>query len=156
MLHGGRGRRGRSGEALCDFTLSPGLFLEPGWVLILGNLACVQRRLVQGAQSRSSRLISSLSVAGGVASQAAGSIFLKDNFIKIKFIHCFVVVVQSFSRGLTLCNPGSTPGFPVLHHLPEFAQTHVHGIDNTIQPSHPLSSPSPPAFNLSQHQGLFQ
>ena len=50
----------------------------------------------------------------------------------------------------------STPGFPVLRHLPEFAQTHVHCIGEAIQPSHPLSSPSPPTFNLSQHQDLFQ
>ena len=50
----------------------------------------------------------------------------------------------------------STPGFPVLHHLPEFAQTHVHWVDDAIQLSHPLSSPSPPAFNLSQHQGFFR
>ena len=50
----------------------------------------------------------------------------------------------------------STPGFPVLHHLPEFAQTHVHWVGDAIQPSCPLSPPSPPAFNLSQHQGLFQ
>ena len=59
---------------------------------------------------------------------------------------------------LTLCDPMgcSTPGFPVLHHLPEFAQTHVHWVGNAIQPPHPLLSPSPPAFNLSQHQGLFQ
>ena len=49
----------------------------------------------------------------------------------------------------------STPGFPVLHHLPELCQTHVHWVSDAIQPSHPLSSPSP-AFNLSQHQGLFQ
>ena len=58
---------------------------------------------------------------------------------------------------LTLCDPMdcSTPGFPVLHHLPEVAQTHVCWVD-AIQPSHPLSSPSPLAFNLSQHQGLFQ
>ena len=50
----------------------------------------------------------------------------------------------------------STPGFPVLHQLPELTQTHVHRVSDTIQPSHPLSSPSPPAFNLSQHQGLFK
>ena len=50
----------------------------------------------------------------------------------------------------------SMPGFPVLHHLPEFIQTHVHWVGDAIQPSHPLSSPSPPAFNLSQHQSLFQ
>ena len=59
---------------------------------------------------------------------------------------------------LTFCNPRdcSSPGFPVLHCLPEFAQTHVHWVGDAIQPSHPLSSPSPLAFNLSQHQGLFQ
>ena len=50
----------------------------------------------------------------------------------------------------------STPGFPVLHHLPELTQTHVHRVGDAIQPSHPLSSPSPPALNLSHHQGLFQ
>jgi len=50
----------------------------------------------------------------------------------------------------------STPGFPVHHQLPEFAQTHVHRVGDAIQPSHPLSPPSPPAFNLSQHQVFFQ
>ena len=50
----------------------------------------------------------------------------------------------------------STPGFPVHHQLPELAQTHVHQGGDVIQPSHPLSSSAPPAFNLSQHQGLFQ
>ena len=50
----------------------------------------------------------------------------------------------------------STPGFPVFHYLAEFAQTHVHWVSDAIQPSHPLSSPSPPALNLSQNQGLFQ
>jgi len=50
----------------------------------------------------------------------------------------------------------STPGLPVHHQLPELTQTHVHLVGDAIQPSHPLSSPSPPAFNLSQHQGLFQ
>ena len=50
----------------------------------------------------------------------------------------------------------SMPGFPVHHQLPELAQTHIHWVGDTIQPSHPLSSPFPPAFNLSQHQGLFQ
>ena len=58
----------------------------------------------------------------------------------------------------TLCNPMdcSTPGFPVHHQLQELVQTHVHRVGDAIQPSHPLSSPSPPAFNLSQHQGLFK
>ena len=58
----------------------------------------------------------------------------------------------------TLCNPMdcSMPGFPVHHQLSELAQTHVHWIGDAIQPSHLLLSPSPPAFNLSQHQGLFK
>ena len=58
----------------------------------------------------------------------------------------------------TLCDPmnRSMPGLPVHHQLPEFTQTHVHQVGDAIQPSHPLSSPSPPAPNLSQHQGLFQ
>ena len=57
----------------------------------------------------------------------------------------------------TLCNAmaWSTPGLPVHHQLPEFTQTHVHWVSDAIQPSHPLSSPSPPALNFSPHQGLF-
>ena len=58
----------------------------------------------------------------------------------------------------TLCNTmnRSTPGLPVHHQLPELTQTHVYWVSDTIQPFHPLSSPSPPAFNLSQYQGLFK
>ena len=58
----------------------------------------------------------------------------------------------------TLCDPMncSTPGLPVHHQHPEFTQTQVHRVGDAIQPSHPLSSPSPPALDLSQHQGLFQ
>ena len=57
---------------------------------------------------------------------------------------------------LILCDPMncSTPGLPVHHQIPELAQTHAHWVGDAIQPSHPLLSPSPPAFNLSQHQGL--
>ena len=68
---------------------------------------------------------------------------------------CCCSVTQSC---LTLWDPMdcSTPGFPVLDYVPEFAQIHVHWVDDAIQPSHPLSSPSSPALNLSQHQGLFQ
>ena len=59
---------------------------------------------------------------------------------------------------LTLCDPmnRSTPGLPVHHQLPESTQTHIHRVSDAIQPSHPLSSPSPPASNSSQHQSLFQ
>ena len=65
--------------------------------------------------------------------------------------------VQSLSH-VRLCNPMdcSTPGFLVHHQILEFTQTHDHWIGDVIQPSHPLSSPSPTAFNLSQHQGLFK
>ena len=64
--------------------------------------------------------------------------------------------VQSLSR-VRLCDPMdcSTPGLPVHHQLPEFTQIHVRCVSDAIRPSHPLSSPSPPAFNLSQHQGIF-
>jgi len=59
---------------------------------------------------------------------------------------------------LILCDPinHSTPGLPVHHQLPESMQTHNHQVGDAIQPSHPLSSPSPPALNFCQHQGLFQ
>jgi len=59
---------------------------------------------------------------------------------------------------LTLCDPinHSTPGLPVYHQLPEFTETHVHWVSDAIQPSHPLSPPSPLAPNPSQHQSLFQ
>ena len=58
----------------------------------------------------------------------------------------------------TLCHPmnHSMPGLPVHHQLPEFTETHIHQVSDAIQPSHPLSSPSPPAPNPSQHQSLFQ
>ena len=72
----------------------------------------------------------------------------------VYYIFCFSVTKSC----LMLCDPMdcSTLGFPVLHYLLKFAQIHVHWVSDAIQPSHPLLSPSPPAFNLSQHQGLFQ
>ena len=65
----------------------------------------------------------------------------------------FSSVTQSY---LTFCNPmnRSTPGLPIHHQLPESTHTHVHRVGDAIQPSHPLSSPSPPAPNPSQHQGF--
>ena len=73
---------------------------------------------------------------------------------------CFMVQFSSVQSLLcpTLCDPMncSMPGLPVHHPLPESTQTHVHWVVDGIQPSHPLSSPSPPSLNLSQHQGLFQ
>ena len=74
-------------------------------------------------------------------------------------IKTFSVQFSSVAQSCpTLCNPMdcSTPGLPVHHQLSEFMQTHVHRVGDAIQPSHLLLSPSPPALNLSQHQGLFQ
>ena len=78
----------------------------------------------------------------------------EDRVLKQQSVQ-FISVSQSSP---TLCDPmdRSTPGLPVLHQLPQFTQTHVHGVGDAIQPSHPLSSPSPPAFSVTQHQGLFQ
>ena len=74
--------------------------------------------------------------------------------MEITFVQ-FSSVAQSCP---TLCDPmnRSMPGLPVHHQLPELTQTHVHCVGDAIQPSHPLSSPSPPAFNLSQYQGFFK
>ena len=79
---------------------------------------------------------------------------LPDPGIEPTFLQ-FSSVTQSC---LTLCNPMncSTPGLPIHHQHPEFTQTHVHRVSDAIQPSHPLSCPSPPIFNLSWHQDLFQ
>ena len=76
-------------------------------------------------------------------------------FNKINDQYQFSSIAQSC---LTLCNPmnHSMSGLPVHHQLPESTQTRMHRVDDAIQPSHPLSNPSPPALNLSQHQGLFQ
>ena len=93
--------------------------------------------------------------------------------LRILLSHCYDLLFLSlpwnlilqfssvqFSRSVcpTVCDPmnRSTPGLPVHHQLPEFTQTHVHRIGDAIQPSHPLSSPFPPAPNPSQHQSLFQ
>ena len=90
------------------------------------------------------------------------------NFIYLFFVFNFYNVLLSAISSVqfssvaqscpTLCNPMncSMPGLPVHHQLPEFTQTHIRRVNDAIQPSHPLSSPSPPAPNPSQHQSLFQ
>ena len=87
-----------------------------------------------------------------------GRAFLEHSFKWKTHLHALVLRISSVTQSCpTLCDPMdcSTPGFPVHHQLPEFTQTHVHGIGDAIQPSHPLLSPSP-AFSLFQHQVLFQ
>ena len=75
-----------------------------------------------------------------------------------ELLDCWVQFSSVTQSCPTLCDPMncSTPGLPVHHQLPEFTQTHVHRVSHAIQPSHPLSNPSPPAPNPSQHQNLFQ
>ena len=100
--------------------------------------------------------------------QTSGPYFLTTGTLQRSLPHMSVklgcpisaVIFIQFSPSvyLTLWDPMgcSTSGFPVRHQLPELAQTHVRWVGDAIQPSHSLSSPSPPTFNLSQHQGLFQ
>ena len=80
-------------------------------------------------------------------------------FFRVAILFYISIQFSSVTQSCpTLCDTmnRSTPGLPVHHQLPEFTQTHVHGVSGAIQPSHPLSSPSPPAPNPSQHQSLFQ
>ena len=87
--------------------------------------------------------------------------FQKKNSTSVSLTMLKALTVLSSVQLLShvwLCNPMdcSTPGLNVHHQLPEFTETHFHWVGGTIQPSHPLSSPSPPAFNLSQNQGLLK
>ena len=79
--------------------------------------------------------------------------YTSHKYISLCVVSQFSSVAQSYP---TICNPMgcSMPGFLVHHELPELTQAHVHWVGDAIQPSHPLSPPSPPAFNLSKHQGL--
>ena len=89
-----------------------------------------------------------------------------SGFMVMRLVSCLSLASHSNSDQIrsvaqscpTLCDPMncSTPGLPVHHQLPEVTQAHVHRVGDAIQPSHPLSSPSPPAPNPSQHQSLFQ
>ena len=94
--------------------------------------------------------------------EESGKAGLKLNVQKMKIMESGPIrsdQIRSVAQScLTLCDPMnlSTPGLPVHHQLLEFTQTHVHRVSDAIQPSHPLSSPSPPAPNPSQHQSLFQ
>ena len=112
---------------------TPSLFLKPNFVINLWKKIRCCRRLTP----------------------SYGHLNLKAPLCWGQLNHCYCSVTQSWP---TLWDPVdcSVPGFPVFHHLLEFAQPHVHWVGDAIQPSHPLSSSSPPVCNLSQHQGLFQ
>ena len=116
----------------------------------IDTLPCVRRKakwepavyVAQGAQLRA------LWWSGWVGwrSQRVG-IYVKVQFSSVLSLSC-----------VWLCDlmDSSTPGLPVHHQLTELTQTHIHWVNDAIQTSHPLSSPSPPTYNLSRHQGLFQ
>ena len=88
----------------------------------------------------------------------APEIQAKFTFYQAQVVRLNIIISSVAQSCLTLCDPmnRSTPGLPVHRHLPEFTQTHVQWVSDAIQPSHPLSSPSPPAPNPSQHQSFFQ
>ena len=97
--------------------------------------------------------------AAAYSTQHCFMLQLKFGIVRLYYYYQHSVQFSSVSQSCpTLCDPmnRSTPGLPVHHRLPEFAQTHVHRVSDAIQSSHPLSSPSPPAPNPSQHQSLFQ
>ena len=118
----------------------------------------IQKHQFFGAQP-SSRYNSIQTFVGKVMSLLFNTLsrFVIAFLPRSKCLPVFAVCSVTHSH-LTLCNPMdcSTPGFPVHHQLRKLTQTHVYWVGDAIQPSHPLSSPSPPALNLSQHQGLFQ
>ena len=137
-------------------------FLKTYHCHMLGSRTTVEiyDRDTEGASQSCAKLLyiiissNHLSVPAIVIYLTPSSCLLNENiylFLQLQFSS----VAQSCP---TLCDPTScsTPGLPVHHQLPEFTQTHVHRVGDAIQPSHPLSSPSPPAPNPSQHQGLFQ
>ena len=125
----------------------PGLIFRTDWL----DLLAVQGTLKSLLQHHSSK----------------ASVLLRSAFFTVQLSHPYITTgktirsdqIRSVAQSCpTLCDPmnRSTPGLPVHHQLPEFTQTHVHRVSDAVQPSHPLSSPSPLAPNPSQHQSLFQ
>ena len=111
------------------------------------------------SESRRSFLYSSSMYSSHLFLIASASLSRRTFLSFIETIFAWNIPFTSVAQSCpTLCDPmnRSTPGLPVHHQLPEFTQTHIHWVSDAIQPSHPLSSPSPPAPNPSQHQSLFQ
>ena len=137
--------------SLCGLTFVEALWLQTVLALIFGGVFFISFLLIHSFMSftkywgkRQEWTIEEIGIAPWKEQDGEGGVGFQ-----------FSSVAQLCS---TLCDPMncSTPGLPVHHQLPEPTQTHVHWVGNAIQPSHPLSSPSPPALNLSQHQGLFK
>ena len=123
--------------------------LSPGWTVTQSSLFGVSHFVAAHREILPSFELRSASLSFWVWVCLFGAISKKSSLF-----HCCSVAKLC----LTLWNPMdcSARGFPVLHHLPDLSQTHVHWVSDAIQPSRPLSPPSPFALNLSLHQGLFQ
>ena len=127
-----------------------------------GHLGCFYVLAILNSAAMNTRVHVSLSIL--VLSfkppfQLSSFTFIRRFFSSFPFLPFSSVQFSSVTQSCpTLCNPMncSTPGLPVHHQLPEFTRTHVHRVGDAIQPSHPLSSPYPPAPNTSQHQNYFQ
>ena len=133
---------------------STGIPSPPLWTLFIVMLP--KDHLTSHSRMSGSRLvIKPLWLSGSWKSFLYSSVYSCHLFLISPASIQFSSVTQSCP---TLCDPmnRSTPGLPVHHQLPEPTQIHVHWVGDAIQPSHPLPSPSSPALNLSQHQGLFQ
>ena len=141
--------------SLLCLTLCDPLDCGPAGSTVLGILQARIMDCVVISSSRGSSRSGDRKPMFHMSPALAGRFFTNSTTWEALFYGCCCSVAQLC---LTVCNPMdcSLPGFPVHDQLPELAQTHIHRVSDAIQPCHPLSSPSSPAFNLSQHQGLFQ
>ena len=131
-------------------------FIYPTWQYIFTELRMSQR---SQHKLQSHKWENQLVVTSVLALKLATSVV--TNYEPSQALNCehyYIFVVIQLLGHVWLCNPidCSRTGFPVLHYLPEFAQTHVHWVNDAIQSSHPLSTPSAYTLNLFYHQGLFQ
>ena len=122
------------------------------------SLDLCQRESNETGHCQSQATIRDQVTDGSKSSSGSAPSFMSKNHIRAEAKILSVQFSSVAQLCLILCDPidCSTPGFPVHHQLPELTQTRVHWVSDAIQPSHPLSSPSPPAFHLSQHQSLFK
>ena len=133
------------------------LIIELSETATFFQLFCMVRTLIINIRNKI------LSLTPSHLPTCSSAYYLFRFLLKVIFSACFPLFTLSsvqFSHSVVSNSlrphDRSTPGLPVHHHLPEFTQTHVHWVGDAIQPSHPLSTPSPPAPNPSQHQSLFQ
>ena len=143
------------------YPFSPKLPSHPGCYITLSSVPVLYSRTLLVILFKYSSVCKSTPNSLTIPSPQSSPPAILSSFSKSVslFLFCKSVQFSSVAQScLTLWDPTdcSTPGLPVHHQLPEFTQTHVHWDGDAIQPSHPLLSPSPPAFSLSQHQGLFK